>query len=90
MFLLIEVKDLSYEVKEEDKNDLEGLHVFVIIIVFSCLQYFFHLSDFIMLILSVLYVFIIVTFFDKWKTKEIIKYFSLLLIVYIINKLIFS
>jgi len=81
---------MSDEVKEEDKKDLEGLHVFVIIIVFSCLKYFFHLTDFIMLILSVLYVFIIVYFFDKWKTKEIKKYFSLLLMVYIINKLIFS
>ncbi|ODG93480.1 hypothetical protein COE53_06750 [Bacillus sp. AFS029533] len=80
---------MSNEVKEECKKDLEGLHVFLIVIVFSCLQYFFHLSDFIMLILSVLYVFIIVYFVDKWKTKEILRYFTLLIIVYFINKLFF-
>lgn len=61
---------MSEEAKEEGKKDLEGLHVFLIAIVFSCLSYFYHLSDFIMLILSVLYVFNIVYFVDKWKTKK--------------------
>ncbi|PGM59589.1 hypothetical protein [Bacillus sp. AFS053548] len=61
---------MSDEVKEEGKKDLEGLHVFLFIIVFSYLQYFFHLADFIMLILSVLYVFIIVLFVDNGKLKK--------------------